>query len=285
MKPVLPFVETMITQACNISCAGCTNYSDLTHSGYLTWEQGRAELEPWLDRVDIPDFGILGGEPLMNPDVRNWIIGLRKLLPTSQLRFTTNALLLERNFDIVDLLADVGNVVFKIAVHERNPQLEQVIQRVMDKYVWEPVVEYGVSRYRTDNNFRFHVRRPEKFYKTFVGNYETMQPHNSDPAQAFEICCQQTCPLLYKGRIYKCSTGGLLQDVLSRFSTINIDQWQPYLHPGIAPDCSEQELQDFLDNFGKPNSICGQCPTKQTVGSTLIHLDNVSRKKYIPSNN
>ena len=111
MKLVLPFVETMITQACNISCEGCTNYSDLVHNGYQTWEQGRAELEPWLERLDIPDFGIIGGEPLMNPGVRRWITGVRDLLPRSQLRFTTNALLLERNFDIVDLLAGVGNCV------------------------------------------------------------------------------------------------------------------------------------------------------------------------------
>ena len=282
-KPLLPFLETMITQACNISCAGCTNYSDLVHSGYLTWEQGRAELLPWLDRVCIPDFGILGGEPLMNPDVRNWIVGLRKLLPNSQIRFTTNALLLERNFDVVDLLADIGNVVFKIAIHEQNPALEAIVQRVMDKFAWEPVIEYGVHRYRTENNFRFHVRRPDKFYKTFKGNYENMQPHHSDPVQAFDICCQQTCPLLYQGRIHKCSTSGLLQDVLQRFNYPNREQWQPYLHAGLGADCSDQELQEFLDNFGKPNVICSQCPTQKDAGSTIIHLDNVSRKKYIPS--
>lgn len=284
-KPVLPFVETMITQACNISCTGCTNYSDLVHSGYLTWEQGRAELLPWLERVTIPDFGILGGEPLMNPDVRNWIVGLRDLLPNGQLRFTTNALLLDRNFDIVDLLADVGNVVFKIAVHEQNSQLEEVIQRVMSKYDWEPVVEYGVSRYRTKNNFRFHVRRPDVFYKTFRGTYENMLPHNSVPAQAFEICCQQTCPLLYQGRIYKCSTAGLLQHVLDRFGRPNWEQWQSYITSGIGPDCTDNELKEFLNNFGKPHSICGQCPTRNNTESTIIHLDNVSRKKYVPSSN
>lgn len=281
---MLPFVETMITQACNISCVGCTNYSDLVHRGYLTWQQGRAEIESWLKRVDIPDFGILGGEPLMNPEVRDWIIGIRKLLPNSQIRFTTNALLLERNFDIVDLLAQVGNVVFKIAIHERTSELEAVVQRVMDKFAWEPVVEYGVHRYRTHNNFRFYVRRPDIFYKTFVGNYENMRPHNNNPADAFKICCQQTCPLLYNGRLYKCSTSGLLQDVLQRFNYPNQDQWQPYMQSGLLPDCNDQALQEFLDNFGKPNTVCRQCPTQQDQTSAIIHLDNVSRKKYVPSN-
>ena len=283
-KLVLPFVEIMITQACNISCAGCTNYSDLPHNGYLTWEEGREQIEPWLARVDIPDFGILGGEPLMNPRVRDWIIGLRELLPTSQIRFTTNGLLLEKNFDIVDLLADIGNCVFKIAVHERNENLEKIIQRVTNQFDWEPVVEFGVSRLKTKNNMRFHVRRPDNFYKTFLGPYEDMIPHNNDPLQAFDNCCQQTCPLLYNGKIFKCSTSGLLEDVLAKFNNPNSEAWAPYIYPGLTPDCKDTELQEFLNNFGKPHSMCQQCPTKNDTTSTLVHLDNVSRRKYVPSN-
>jgi organic radical activating enzyme len=284
IKPVLPFVEIMVTQACNISCAGCTNYSDLPHSGYLTWDQGRAQIEPWLERVDIPDFGILGGEPLMNPKIRDWIRGLRELMPTSQIRFTTNGLLLERNFDIVDLLADIGNCVFKIAVHENNDALENIIQRVQDRFTWEPVVEYGVSRLKTKNNMRFHVRRPDKFYKTFIGTYENMKPHDNDPNEAFDVCCQQTCPLLYNGSIYKCSTSGLLKDTLLKFNNPNIEQWSQYLIDGLSPDCTVAELSEFLNNFGKPNKLCRMCPTKNDLESVLIHLDNVSRKKYDSKN-
>ena len=283
IKPILPFVEIMVTQTCNISCTGCSNYSDLPHKGFLTWEQGRSQITPWLDRVNIPDFGILGGEPLMNPDIRNWITGLRELMPHSQIRFTTNGLMLEQHFDIVDLLASIGNCVFKIAVHERNDALEKTIEKIFARFDWEPVVEYGVSRFKTKNNFRFYVRRPDIFYKTFVGNYEQMMPHDSDPSKAFEVCCQQTCPLLYNGLIYKCSTSGLLRDTLAKVGNPNIEQWEKYILSGLSPNCSDNELQEFLENFGKPHTICGQCPTKADTKSILIHLENVSRKKYIPS--
>ena len=278
-KLTLPFVEIMITQACNLSCAGCTNYSDIVNKGYLTWEEGKAQIAPWLKRVDIPDFGILGGEPLMNPRVRDWIRGLRDLLPHSQIRFTTNGLLLEKNFDIVDLLADVGNCVFKIAIHEKNENLENVTKRIMSRYDWEPVVEFGVSRFKTKNNFRFHLKRPDIFYKTFKGQYNNMMPHSSDPVGAFDICCQQTCPLLYDGKIYKCSTAGLLKDTLEKFNNPNIEQWHQYLTDGITADCADSELSSFLNNFGKPDKLCGMCPTKADTESTLIHLDNVTRKK------
>jgi sulfatase maturation enzyme AslB (radical SAM superfamily) len=279
IKPVLPFVETMITQVCNLSCTGCTNYSDLQHEGYVPWSQGRAWLESWLDRVDIPDFGILGGEPTISPDVNDWIFGLRELMPNAQIRFTTNGLLLNKKFEIVKHMAEIGNCVFKIAFHQDNPELEKVVERIFSMYEWEPVVEYGVHRYKTKNNFRFHVKRPDIFWKTFKGSYENMHPHTSDPADAFAICCQQTCPLLHNGRIYKCSTSGLLAETLEKFNYPNQNQWQQYIQQGIDSDCSDAELVAFLDNFGKPADVCRMCPTTADVESKIVHLEHVTTRK------
>lgn len=276
-KPVLPFVEIMATQVCNISCHGCTNYSDLTHQGYLTWEQAREQIEPWTNRVEILDFGIIGGEPLINPEIRTWIKGVRELLPNAHLRFTTNGILLDKHFDIVQLLADIGNCVLKISAHTTD--IESTINRVFEAYNWQPIYVYGIHHYKTTNDFRFQVRRPETFIKTYQNNYENMQPHNSDPASAFEICCQQTCPLLYQGQIYKCSTSGLLQSTLAKFNWPNRNAWEPYLLPGLSPDCSESELLEFLDNFGKPAEICRQCPTQSDTMSKIDHVKFVQTKK------
>ena len=163
IKPVLPFAEIMITQACNLSCYGCTNYSDLSHKGYITWDQGRSEIEPWLDRVTIPDFGIMGGEPLINPEVRKWIEGCREILPNSQIRFTTNGILLSKHFDIVRLMSDIGNCVLKITVHENNKEIEDTITQIKSLYKWEEVNEFGIYRFKTKNNFRFQTNRQSKF--------------------------------------------------------------------------------------------------------------------------
>lgn len=278
-KPILPFAETMITQACNLNCHGCTNYSDLIHTGYVKWSQGKQWLESWLDRVDIPDFGILGGEPLVNPEVDKWIVGLRELLPEAQIRFTTNGINLHKKPHLIKLLHDIGNCVIKIGVHVDDPQLEKTIQDIYDSYNWEPVTEYGVQRWSTGNRVRFHVKRPDVFWKTYRGTYETMMPHDSDPAEAFKQCCQQTCPLLYKGKLYKCSTAGLLEDTLARFGNPNYEHWEPLIDKGIAPNCSDSELENFLNNFGKPNSLCRQCPTQSDVESKIDHLAQVTFKR------
>jgi organic radical activating enzyme len=274
---ILPFLETMITQSCNISCSGCTNYSDLRHAGYVPWSQGQQQIQSWLDRIDIKEFGIIGGEPLINPEWRDWIIGVRKMLPASQLRFTTNGLLLDHAADIIDICESVGNIVFKITVHVHNAKLENHIEKIMSSRSWTLVTEFGITRWLGPNNIRFQINRPATFIKTYKNSYNNMQPWDSDPAQAFNQCCQQTCPLLYQGRIYKCSTAGLLKDTLQKFNNPNIDQWAPYIDSGIGVDDSDSVIQEFCDNFGLPNAICGQCPSQNN--GTIDHYSTVAFKQ------
>jgi organic radical activating enzyme len=265
MVMVLPFVETMITQVCNLSCVGCTNYSDLKHSGYVTWESGKKQIQAWLERIKIEDFGIMGGEPLINPDVYKWLIGVRELLPDSQIRFTTNGELLHKNLDIVKLAHDLGNVVFKITVHRQEKIIEETIENIFNQFEWEPVTEYGINRFKTTNNLRFQINRPTQFLKTYKNNYNDMLPYDSVPDKSFALCVQQKCPLLYNGRIYKCSTAGLLKDTLDRFDQPNQDRWEKYIDLGISPVDSELKIQEFINNFGKPEKICGQCPDDKSL--------------------
>ena len=275
-KLILPFLETMITQVCNLSCQGCTNYSDLKHFGYVSWDQGREWLEPWTELLTIPDFGIMGGEPLINPDVENWIIGVRKLLPNAQIRFTTNGLLLNKWPNLLKVLQDIGNCVFKISVHVNDEALEDTIQNIFSQYQWQEVTEYGIHRWKTDRGVRFQINRPEYFLKTFQGEYSNMKPHYSQPSKAFDLCVQKTCPLLYKDRIYKCSTSALLLDTLNKFDRPNWDQWEQYIESGISVKSPPQDIQAFVDNFGQPHPRCAQCPDSSV--HPLTHFTTVTRK-------
>ena len=254
----LPFLETMITQVCNLSCQGCTNYSDLKHSGYVSWAHGQADLRSWLDRIEIKEFGIIGGEPLINPEWREWIFGVRDLLPNAQLRFTTNGLLLDRAKDLLEICENVGNIVLKITVHVDDVHLGKQISELQNSRQWNPVSEHGISRWIGTNGVRLQINRPATFLKTYKNSYENMEPWESDPIKAFDICCQKTCPLLYQGKIYKCSTSALLGNTLEKFGNPNLEKWKPYIPLGISVDDPDSVIEDFLQNFGKPHRICGQ---------------------------
>lgn len=273
---ILPFVETMITQVCNLACQGCTNYSDLNHQGYVTWSQGKEWLTQWLSRITIQEFGIMGGEPMINPQWRDWCRGVRDLMPGGRIRFTTNGTFLDRTPDILDFFQDLENITLKITVHVPDPLLEARIKSLMDQRVWQKVEEFGISRWAGPGGLRLQINRPQHFLRTFQGEYENMRPWNNQPEQAFAACVQKTCPLLYRGRIYKCSTAGLLLDTLEKFQRPNWHEWTQFIDPGIDWQDHDDAIEEFIANFNRPHSRCAQCPS--TADAAIDHSRTVRFK-------
>ena len=278
MKIVIPFLEMMTTNVCNLSCQGCTTFSDLDHRGYKTWTQAREELAPWTRRADIQAFGFMGGEPLINPDIQNWLLGVRDLLPNAQIRFITNGVLLEKHWYIVDLLSSLGNTVLKISYHVHDNRIDSAIDRIFDSYQWQAIKEHDIDRWVNSAGMRFQISKPTSFLKTFQGDYTNMMPHDNVPKDAFDICVQKRCPLLHQGKLYKCGTAGLTQGILQRHGNPNLDLWQPYLDHGLSVDCDDSELENFVKNFGKPHAICRQCPSAADVTSLIDHTKTVKFK-------
>lgn len=281
LKPTLGYLELLATQVCNLVCRGCSTYSDVPHRGYATWQQVEQELVPWLERINIEDVGIMGGEILINPDIMSWLQGLRRLLPRSRIRFVTNGLLVERHWPIIEWLYQDGNAVLKITRHIDDPRVNSAIDRIKNTWSWNPIHEYGIDRWIAPTGLRFQIRDPEYFTQTFQGNYANMTPWNSDPVEAFAHCHQQTCPMLYQGRIYKCSTTALTSTALERHGWPNLQSWQPFLDPkrngSIDLSSTAAEVQQFVNNFGQPHATCNQCPTV-TSGADIKHRINVVLK-------
>jgi organic radical activating enzyme len=277
-RRMLPFLEMMSTNVCNLSCAGCTTFSDLDHRGYMTWAQARQQIEPWLERLDIQAFGFMGGEPLINPDLRAWLVGIRELMPNTQIRFITNGLLLERHWWVVDLLDQLGNSVLKISKHVNDPRIDSAISQVFASRKWVAIKEFGIDRWHSPSGMRFQIASPTRFLKTFQGDYHDMRPHDNNIHDAFDVCVQQRCPLLHDSRLYKCGTAGLTPKIVQRHGMPNSALWQPYLTKGLDSDCSDRELDKFINNFGKPHAICRQCPSSKDHMSMLDHTKTVKFK-------
>jgi len=281
MKFDLEFLEMMVTNVCNLSCQGCTTFSDLNHSGYVTWQQAHQQLEPWTHRLNIQAFGFMGGEPLINPEIDSWIQGVRQLLPQAQIRFVTNGTLLLRHWWVVDLLRDMGNSVLKISRHLEHDAVDQAIDKVFAAESWQPVQQFGINRWRDSTGMIFQVSEPETFLRTFQNSYADMAPHDSDPREAFDLCVQKRCPLLHDNQLFKCGTAGLTPSILDRFNRPNWQAWAPYVGTGLGIDCADIELEKFCANFGHPHAMCRQCPSTRHHHSVIPHRANVVFKKNL----
>jgi sulfatase maturation enzyme AslB (radical SAM superfamily) len=261
--PRISYLETMLTYACTLSCKSCTNYSDYgMKGGYVKWTEIKPVLDQWFDRIRVDCFGFIGGEPLMNPELETWVREFRTEYPYTTVMIGTNAQLFTKNLWLLDAMEELGMIYLKFTNHIPNAEyFKQAVDAVMSRFDWQWMPEWNRYFYQ-EKILDFLVSESPTFMKTYQGKYGSMKPHNNNPTEAFEICSQQICPLLYNGKLYKCSSLGMLKRVLGDHNQIDDPDWAPYvINQGLGIDCTDKELQAWADNFGLPIKECSMCPT------------------------
>lgn len=271
----------MLTYACTLSCANCTNYSDYgMKGGYVKWDTAKVWLEHWFSRMEIKAFGFIGGEPLLNPELETWIREFRKLYPNTNLMIVTNAQLIMKNLWLLDTIKELGNISLKFSNHIPTAEyIKQAIAAVDSRFTWTSITRSGeeVEYYDRNTKVTFQVATQPYFLKTYKGNYGNMKPYKNNPIEAFHICSQTLCPLMFEGKLFKCSSLGVLNKVLSDHNQNNDLDWKWYLEQYLDIDCSDKELLAFINNYNKPHKVCSMCPTEKDKAA-FDHFSNVVNK-------
>jgi hypothetical protein len=285
--PTIPLLETMVTYACTLSCRWCTNYSDYGMSGgYVKWNTAKPWFDKLFSRVRVDCFSLIGGEPFLNPELETWVRQFKTNYPYVTLMMLTNGQLFHKNKWILDCMEEYGMIYLKVTNHQPGePYFVDMVDTILNRFDWEIV---DGKYFNQEHILDLEIAEVPTFMKTYRGEYGSMKPYNNNPVEAFKICNQQICPLLEDGQLYKCSSVGVLHRVLEDHGQLNDADWQPYLNSGLGLDCTDQELQAWVDNFGKPhNTLCRMCPTAED-SVFFPHYENVkSRLKpnfYIKAN-
>jgi sulfatase maturation enzyme AslB (radical SAM superfamily) len=91
-----------LTDHCNLNCKGCEHFSPIAEKKFLDikkYEQDCIRLNT-LTGGSIDDISLLGGEPLLHPQIIDFMVLTRKYFPSGMIRIITNGLLLEKQPDI-----------------------------------------------------------------------------------------------------------------------------------------------------------------------------------------
>lgn len=277
--PYIDLLETMATFSCTLSCKFCTNYSDYNmRGGYVRWSQMQEWLDKLFARLTVGQFHIIGGEPFLNPELKLWVESFRQRYPTVKLKIVTNGTLLNKHMWIIDAMQTYGNIILEISNHQPHlPYVNEFKDEILKRIDWQELNYNNYSHEWIANDLSFQISKSESFLKTYKNEYGNMKPYNNNPTEAFSICTQQMCPLLVDGKLYKCSTVGLLDRVLKDHNQLEDIDWQEYLDTGLALDCSDKELQAYANNYNKPHSICRMCPTSKD-NAWHNHLNSVTSK-------
>jgi len=131
--------EFYITHVCNYNCEHCNRFNNYHFTGQQLWKDYSNVYTQWSKRLDIGAISILGGEPLVNPSINDWISGLTLLWPTTQIEVVTNGTRLNNVKNLYNTIKKQnGQVFLHIGLHNRE-QLQETIKNVLE-FLDEPIV-------------------------------------------------------------------------------------------------------------------------------------------------
>ena len=180
----LPYLEFIINDHCNLNCAACDSYCGLVKKPYFAnlkkITRDFERLHEFID--DIGKIRIMGGEPLLNPEVSEYVKLCRRLYPHAIICVVTNALLLQRMpeefFETLRECTARIDISFYPPLESKMPVIKQMLAEKGVPLVVSPMI------------------------KNFMC-MQTLKSHDY-PREIFLQCLQANCHNLYEGKIAAC---------------------------------------------------------------------------------
>ena len=229
---MIPYIETHIVDHCNLKCKGCSHFSGLATPSFKSLEEFEKEVKR-LSEIGVGMFRILGGEPLLHPQVIEFCVLARKYLPYTYVVLVTNGI------KIVSLT-------------------DEQIQILNDNQIILCVSSYGLKlNVNQLNKFKF-LDYPNPDGKKQMYNIRLDLNKTQDAAQSFYNCdlVQGGWYFLKEGRLYQCCIMANIDFFNQHFNrNINIDI------NDISIDIFENNEEQLLSFLHQPHDACRYCDT------------------------
>ena len=127
-------IDYHISHLCNLSCESCNHLTNSKHNKILTLKEIENDFLLWYKKIQPCSIHLLGGEPLLNPQIYEILELIRNYFKNSNIKLLTNGLLLHKYPNLPIYLKN-NNIFLKISLHGHNlnENLELVNQWV-NKY-------------------------------------------------------------------------------------------------------------------------------------------------------
>ena len=200
-------IEYSITDNCNLNCAYCCHYAPIATKYFVRldkFEDDITQLAVLTNQgKDLGTLGLLGGEPLLHPDLIEMCYHARIMLPYSRIRITTNGLLLKK-LSKPDLCClrrfDVEVLISKYRDTDNFDEMANLLEeyRIVHKFC------------QNDNLVLF-----AKYGMDETGSQDKEESHNK-----CELWKEYyTCHELREGKLYPCSQIARAAVLNKRFGT------------------------------------------------------------------
>ncbi len=184
--PYLPYLEYSIVNHCNLNCKACEYYAPLVKKEKtVNYEQFKKDF--FRLKFFIKDIGLIqitGGEPLLNKELKKFILLTREVYPDAQIAVTTNALLLKQMDDELFYLMKIANSYFSIFCYPPAENKIEEIQEFLKKKGGAPYqISSSVKEITVKQNLLGDINETKQFFRCLQAHRHSF--HNGKIAACF----------------------------------------------------------------------------------------------------
>lgn len=231
----LAYVEAHVVDHCNLNCRGCGHFSPVSPPRFLdpaTFARDIERMAQLFDRIER--VHLLGGEPLLHPDVLSFTAAARAAVPDAAVGLITNGLLLPRMSPAWWEAMREQRIEVRVSAYPISLSLAPL--RAL-------AARHGVELIVTDAKERFFT-------------IPLRARDGRDAADSFEGCRELfDCPFLDDGLLYPCPVIPLSRILTDRFG-MRFSR-DPDDHLDIhRPEITAEQILAFL---AQPAPWCAHC--------------------------
>lgn len=233
MKAKYPYIETHLTDQCNLNCQGCIHFSNIAEKWFYPLEQFEHDVRILSNVFETDTFKMLGGEPLLNKNIIEYLIIALKYFPDTPRVIGTNGILLTKMPDKFWKACHDTKTGISVSVYPNTLTKEDLDEiRLLAKI-------HKVSVRLKENEPQFRA----------IMNWSG----NSDKQKAYDLCnATIRCNFFKDGHIYTCAQASEIKYINKKFG-MNIPE-----NTGlkITEKLTGEDIVKYLSN---PIETCKWC--------------------------
>lgn len=228
--------EVHISEHCNLRCVQCSNVSPFNKPKNLSVQEVESMFRFVKKHLNPDVIKILGGEPLLNPEIGAIVEKIKEIFPTKPLRVITNGLLINRFSE--DSFAKLDQLW--VSNYCTVPNSKRNIERI-----------FALAR---KFEMVLNIKEVTEFSKVIPDSrLSSIQAEDS-----FRNCWMRHRGLMIRnGRFFKCTRPAYIDDYLKTTKQMTTDYAEKDGVPVSACDFNDQVL-DLL-NSNTPLVTCEYC--------------------------
>jgi hypothetical protein len=231
-KPTLSYLELHLADHCNMNCKGCGHFAPIAEKKFPDLNQYKCDIRQLqILFATIGTVRLMGGEPLLNSQIEDFLFVTRSTFPKAEILIATNGILLPQMPESFWRTCRENSIGIDITIYPPMKHKESALIQL---------AKNNGLKIRTHSAAFFHA-----FYN---------KKGDTNSEAAFRKCrTKYYTPMLHDGKIYVCSVPATI-NIFNKKYGLQIPQTG--FVDIYAPDISGRQA---IKQLNKSATICQYC--------------------------